>query len=281
MKIKVSPLLIIMAVMLCSLGFYNEFICYFISIVLHEFAHAQVALKLGYSLNVIKLMPHGASLTGSFEGVKRSDEILIALAGPLMNVVLAVVFIALWWLIPDTYFITEIFVISNISAAVFNILPVFPLDGGRVLLAFLSKWFKRDKIYFYMRITGVIAAGMFCVFFALSIIYKMNITFASVGIFVFLSSVFPDKSSKYQRLYAMAFRSEKIKNGLVVKEIMVKKTVTFLELTRLINGNYFHRFIITDENFKTLYVLTESELETLSLKCTDNTKVYEILSLKK
>ncbi len=277
MKIKISPLLIIMAAALCALGYYFEFIVYFITIVLHEMAHAQVAQKLGYSLNVMKLMPHGASLTGSFEGVRVADEILIALAGPLLNLLLAVFFVALWWLVPDLYTLTELFVLSNVSTALFNLLPVFPLDGGRALLAILSKWFKRSSVYTLMRITGAAAAAVFTGFFIYSLLNKLNITFASVGIFIFISTVFPDKNSKYQRLYAMAFRTEKIKNGLTVKEIMVRREATFLDLARLINGNYYHRFIITDESFRELARINESELETLSLKCAENIPVIDIV----
>ena len=197
-------------------------------------------------------MPHGASLTGAFESVKWSDEILIALAGPAINVVIAVVCVALWWIIPASYFFTEVIVTSNVCTAAFNMLPIFPLDGGRAALAFLSRKFKREKAYRILRIAGAAAALLFAALFVATMFTDMNFSFASIAVFIFVSTVFPDKNSKYQRLYSMAYRSKKLEKGLAVREIIVSGDATVLQALRMLNGNYFYRFTVTDKNFKSL-----------------------------
>ena len=130
----VSPLLIVMIAALIACGYVFDCIIYFSTIVLHELAHAEVSLRLGYSLDRFALMPYGASLKGEFEGVRAKDEILIAVAGPLFNVVVAVICTALWWLVPTSYAFTDRLVAANVFTALFNLLPIFPLDGGRALL---------------------------------------------------------------------------------------------------------------------------------------------------
>jgi len=264
---KISPLLIIMAVVFFLQGSGYLFISYMVAVLFHEFAHAEVAEKLGYRLRKLNLNPYGASLIGDFEGVKSRDEILIALAGPLTNIALITISIALWWIFPSSYFITQYFVTANIFIAFFNLIPVFPLDGGRVLLAALSLKMPRNKAYKKMRIFGFVVAGiMIGTFILFAVLGILNLTFAITGIFIFISSLIPDKSSYYQRVYSVALRSKNLKRGLVAREIVVGESVTILSLTRLLSSSYFTKFVIVDPNFKPLLKIDEFELERLSLE---------------
>ena len=81
-KFKISPLVFIFAAVMIILGNGLPLISYFVAVVMHEMAHAEVARRLGYALVGIKIMPYGASLTGNFEGVSPKDEFWIAVAGP-------------------------------------------------------------------------------------------------------------------------------------------------------------------------------------------------------
>jgi len=264
---KISPLLIIMAVVFFLQGSGYLFISYMVAVLFHEIAHAEVAEKLGYRLRKLNLNPYGASLIGDFEGVKPRDEIFIALAGPLTNIALIIISVALWWIFPSSYFITQYFVTANIFIAFFNLIPVFPLDGGRVLLAALSLRMPRNKAYRKMRIFGFIAAGlMISLFVVFALLGFINLTFAITGTFIFISSLIPDKSSYYQRLYSVALRSKNLKRGLIVREIIIGENATILSLTRLLSNTYFTNFIIVDSNFNVLLKINEFELERLSLE---------------
>lgn len=260
-KFRVSPLVFLFIAVMLYLGRGFSLVGYFVAVVLHEMTHAEVARRLGYALSGIKIMPYGASLTGDFEGVNRRDEILIAVAGPLCNVFLAVACIALWWLAPATYFFTEAFVLSNVFTALTNILPIFPLDGGRVLLAVMSRKRPRQKAYKIIRRFGFAACFVFMALFACSLYGGVNFTFALMALFVLAGTLFPDKNSKYQRLYSMAYRSEKIKHGLPVREVMVSQTLSLMALSKMLNGNYYHRFVIADERLSVVAVLSETKLE--------------------
>ncbi|MCL2555821.1 MAG: hypothetical protein FWE03_02215 [Firmicutes bacterium] len=266
LKFKISPLLIIMAAIFFLQNSGYLFISYMIAVIFHEFAHAEVANKLGYRLIKFNLNPYGASLIGEFESVKNRDEILIALAGPLANLALIIISVALWWVFPSTYFITLYFVTANIFISFFNLIPVFPLDGGRILLASLSLKMPRNIAYKRMRIFGfILSIFLITAFILFAIIGFLNLTFAITGVFVLLSSAFPDKSSYYQRLYSMASRSKNLKKGLITREILVSNTATILQLTKMLSGSYFTKFIIVDEKFNMLLKINEFELEKLSL----------------
>ena len=277
-KIKISPLVFVFAAVMVFWGYGFTLIGYFVAVVMHEMAHAEVARKRGYVLGKIKIMPYGASLTGEFEGMNCRDEFLIAIAGPLSNVFIAVLFTAVWWLAPAAYFFTEDFVFSNIFTALTNLLPIFPLDGGRAVLAIMSRKLPRQRAYRIVRLFGVIACLLFLALFALSLLYGVNLSFVLMAIFVLGGTLVPDKNSKYQRLYSMAFRSEKLKHGLHVRETMVSDSLSLHDLCKMLSGSYYQRFTVVNDRLQTVGTLTETELETYLLRFPPHTVLSDVYS---
>jgi len=265
-KFWISPLFIILAIIMISMGFGKYLLFNGIVLLVHEFSHAEMARRRGYQLNSFKLMPYGAALSGDFAGIKPTDEILIAIAGPISNLILAGSVAAFWWFAPNSYLYTQNLVYISLYFALFNLLPLYPLDGGRVLLAALSKKFSRPKIYKVLRIIGFIAGGIFAVLGFFLFYFTYNISLAIIAIFFFVSSAIPDKKTQYMRLYSMAGRSEKIKNGLVIKQVLVSSDTSILSLVKMLKTNYFFKFTVLDKNFKKLAEIDELELEKICLK---------------
>ena len=112
---------------------------YTLAMLLHECAHYIVATNRRYKCNNMQLSAFGAVLYGKFDQVNPTDSIAIALAGPCANVIVAVICLALWWIFPASYVFTETFFSANISMAFVNMLPCYPLDGGRVIVALWEK----------------------------------------------------------------------------------------------------------------------------------------------
>lgn len=104
----------------------------------HECAHAFVARRFGYRLDQIVLMPYGAVVSGDIAGMPAKEELLVCVAGPLANAVTALGFVALWWLYPETYPFTDTAAYVSVSLFLVNLLPAFPLDGGRILRILLK-----------------------------------------------------------------------------------------------------------------------------------------------
>ena len=263
------------------LGYGFELIYHLVAVVIHEFAHAEAAKRRGYCLETMKLTPYGASLTGRFENTRPGDEVFIALAGPVVNLIIAVALIAFWWVAPASYIYTEAFTAVNLATAAFNLLPVFPLDGGRVLLAALSCRFPRQTVYRYMRFAGFFAAILCAGLACFALVSSFNPSIALIAVFFFLSTVFPDHHSKYRRLYSMAYRREKLKKGMVVKEVMVSAETHLWQLLRQLNANYFYRFTVADDSLQTVGRITETELEVLAAKFGGEITAGEALSAGK
>jgi Zn-dependent protease/CBS domain-containing protein len=118
-------------------------LCFFASVLLHELSHALVAKYLGETVERITLFIFGGMAHMRDEPASARNEFLIAGAGPLASLALG----ALFWLTPQLFSVIShwpmwhsVFVylgFINLALAVFNLLPGFPLDGGRLLRAVL------------------------------------------------------------------------------------------------------------------------------------------------
>jgi len=115
----------------------------FVAVVLHELGHSVVAMRYGFPIESITLWILGgiAQLTDQPEDWKQ--ELFIAIAGPFVSIWLGIFSYAVFALLPDsleaTQFVFGYLALMNFVLAAFNLLPGFPMDGGRVLRALLAR----------------------------------------------------------------------------------------------------------------------------------------------
>lgn len=113
---------------------------FFLSIILHELGHSLVAVRLGVPVRAITLFVFGGVALLEKEPERPRDELAIAVAGPAVSLVLALVYYGAARAIPaETVFGSSVRWLAQINLALFafNLIPGFPLDGGRVLRAAL------------------------------------------------------------------------------------------------------------------------------------------------
>ncbi|ESP88623.1 CBS domain-containing protein [Candidatus Halobonum tyrrellensis] len=113
----------------------------FVSVLLHEFGHSLTAMHYGYDIDSITLWLFGG--VASFEELPEDwkQELVIAIAGPAVSFALGVLaFVALGFpLPPSATFVVGYLGVMNVVLGGFNLLPGFPMDGGRVLRALLAR----------------------------------------------------------------------------------------------------------------------------------------------
>ncbi|WP_254694306.1 site-2 protease family protein [Sulfitobacter sp. SK012] len=154
----------------------------FASLLLHEIAHSIVARHLGVTINSITLFIFGGIAELEAEPSSAGDEFWIALAGPVMSFCMAFgfwTFAQAAWLVFSSQVFVAVFSylgLVNLVLAIFNLVPAFPLDGGRVLRAYLwsrngdvlaaTKIVARSGIFFgyLLMVLGVMALFQGAVF---------------------------------------------------------------------------------------------------------------------
>lgn len=168
----------------------------------HELAHSFVAAKYGYRLDRVVLMPYGAVIEGDLGGISAKEELWVAVAGPLCNAATALLFVALWWLYPALYPFTETAFQLSLSTAVCNLLPAYPLDGGRVLLCALTKAFGARKARKAARVcTGIVAAVFLVAFGYFAATARFDFDLLIFPVFLFFGGVVSfGTAGRYEKL---------------------------------------------------------------------------------
>ncbi len=179
----------------------------FVCVVLHELGHSLVAQQFGVRVHDITLWPIGGVARLANMPKRPLAEFVITAAGPLVNLILALVFGALavvaigpqrlltmiatgrgWFRLLDAQnalSLLTLLTVQNLLLALFNLLPAFPLDGGRLLRSFLAALIPFRAA---TRAASYVGQGLAVVLVGLSFLPPFNFFLALVGAFVFLGA---------------------------------------------------------------------------------------------
>ncbi len=240
--VSVHPLFILFGVWYFLRGELFLFCAFTVVAVIHECGHAFYAARICCRLDSLRLLPCGAVVSGDIEGISLSDEIKLALAGPAVNAACAVLFVALWWVFPDTYPYTDVAAYASAGLAAVNLLPAYPLDGGRIAYCAAAK--KRGEGFarrFTLVLSLVVAAALL-VLFVFSCFLQPNFSVAFFAAFI-LFGAFDKRASRYRRirfdLNAAMKRGMEIKKVALSESCTVKKAISFLERGRYLEITVF------------------------------------------
>ena len=268
---RLHPLFLLVGFWYCLKGELFLFLLSALVAIQHECAHAFAAAKLGYRLNAIVLMPFGAVIDGDLHGISLKDEIFVAVCGPLCNLITAIFFIAIWWLHPTMYAFTDTACYSSLSIALVNLLPAYPLDGGRILKCLLAKHFlnrtteerkAEQKAYKICRwITLFFALFFFAAFFILHTKKTTNITLLAFGLFLLVGALgTQQKEAVYNKL---PIERPSLKKGVEIRRIAVLDSCPIKDTFRFLSRGCFLVLEVYDENENHLFNLTQTELSLL------------------
>ncbi len=243
LKFSLHPLFILFGIYFAFTGKVFSFLVYTLCAVIHEIGHYVQSEKLGYALNKIVLMPYGAIIKGDIDGVRYKDEILISLAGPFYNFIIAVFCVALWWVFPDVYPYTDIIVTANLALLIINLLPCYPLDGGRFLLATLSLFISRKTARKIVKGLGVTFALIILGLFIYSIFTLINFTLLFFACFMLVGVFSSGVQCEYIKIY-QNLTYEKPTSPKLVKKIVVSGDSEIRRLYDIINCEYYYEILV-------------------------------------
>jgi Zn-dependent protease/predicted transcriptional regulator len=165
----------------------------FACIVAHELAHAKAAQRFGLQIKGITLFIFGGVAEMAEEPPTAHSEFVVAIAGPLASIALGIVFAAftilgnqLAWPI-SVVGVLQYLAFINFIVVLFNMVPAFPLDGGRVLRSALWKW--KNNLRWATRVTSAIGSGFGIVLIALGVLSFLGGNFIG-GVWWFLIGMF-------------------------------------------------------------------------------------------
>ena len=255
----------------------------FLSILLHEMAHSVVARVFGMEIKGITLWLLGGVAELADEPPHPKAEFLMAIAGPIMSVALAGLFLVSGSL--TAQFVDGAPAVAifrylgslNLILAIFNLFPAFPLDGGRIMRAALWSW-KGDQ-YWATRVAarvgssfgfGLMALGVFSAFTGGGF---GGLWWILLGMFIRFSA----DASLYQ------LRARRALEGVAVSDFMTREPISAppdITITRLINDwvykHSFEFFPVVDEE-KLVGCVSLMEIKQVPMDHRDKVTVRDIM----
>jgi Zn-dependent protease len=230
----------------------------FLSIVFHEFWHSMVARRYGLPMKGITLFIFGGVAEMEDEPQNAKTELLMAIAGPISSVVLGGIFLLLGWAMMMAEGLGPVAGVLrylgwlNFILAAFNMLPAFPLDGGRVLRSIL--WSIRGDLRWSTRIASAIGSGMGMLLIVLGLLTFISGGFIA-GIWYFLIGMFirgAAEMSYRQVILRRALGGEPVSHFMQTDPVTVPPATSVRDLV----NDYFYRY-----HYKMFPVTTDGHLE--------------------
>jgi len=257
-KFKIHPLFYIFGLYYAITGKIFIFLIYTITALVHEIGHLLQAEKLGYSMQNITLMPYGAVISGNISGLKFKDETLLALGGPLLNLIVALFFTALWWVFPDIYAFTDIVVTANLTIALVNFIPAYPLDGGRILFSMLAVKLGESKAAKIVRGAGFVFFIALIGLFAYSCFTEINISILFFAIFILAGLSSKYRETPYIRIFNLS--KNRLERGIQIKRYAVSKMTPIKKIINIIDADCYAEITVFDNNGNKIAVFNQTQL---------------------
>jgi Zn-dependent protease/predicted transcriptional regulator len=240
----------------------------FFSIIVHEFSHSLVARKYGVPMKGITLFIFGGVAEMGEEPSSAKVEFMMAVVGPLSSILIALIFYGFYSLGKQGGISAPIIGVVgylgwiNAILAAFNLLPAFPLDGGRILRSIL--WGAKKNLRWATYISSRIGAGFGILLIVLGVVQVFRGNFIG-GMWWFLIGMFLQGAAKtsYQQLITRrALEGEPISRFMKTDPVTVSPTISLEQLVEdYIYKYHFKMFPVVEDSHRILGCITTKHVK--------------------
>ncbi len=261
------PLFVIIMLGSVLTGYFHELFTLFILVIVHELGHVVAARGFGWTVREVKLLPFGGVAEVEEAGVAPiREEIAVALAGPLQNVWMG---FAAWccgqlglWEPGWAEYIWK----ANLMLGLFNLLPIYPLDGGKLLQATLSR-----SINYYRTLVWTVRMSL-CFSIGMLIVAMLpllegdgiQLNLMIVAAFLLVSNWTYSRNLPYVFYRFLLHRSHAAMNSLArgktATPLIVDGTQSVLSVARLFYRGHYHLIYLVGAHGTGVQVLPEQAI---------------------
>lgn len=242
MRFFIHPVFIVVGALAVFYAATYFFLALVAAVVLHELSHALAAKCFGAVPQSITLTPFGGAVNIQARFLTPRQRCLVLLAGPSASLLLALFFGVMVWLFPVAFVFLEYLVAANFLVGIMNIVPIFPLDGGKALALVV----KPKYILFCSNLVFVLILVVALI--------KFNFGFIAFAVVALLQINWEYRASTYRDKLC---RGTTPKIGKFAKRAVLSTTTIFAAY-KMIDQRHPTEFVVTDLGNAVFY---ESDLE--------------------
>lgn len=249
-------------------GYFIEIITLFGIVLIHELGHLFAAKSYGWTIREVKLLPFGGVVeVEEAGGIPASEEAWVAIAGPLQNMWMA---LAAWgcgqlglWDKEWAAYVCQ----ANIMIGLFNLLPIHPLDGGKLLQAVLSYFVNYYKMLVW---TARVSMGLSAAMIIGSLLpwimdnNGIQLNMCIVGIFLFMTNWTYNRHVPFIFYRFLMHRQRLVervmKAGELASPIVVSGRQSIWSVARLFRRERYHVIYMSEPGAGTLRLLPEQKI---------------------
>jgi Zn-dependent protease/CBS domain-containing protein len=256
----------------------------FFSIIAHEFCHSLVARKSGMPMKGITLFIFGGVAEMGEEPPSAKAEFLIAVVGPLSSIAIAAIFYGInqvgaasGWS-PAINGVVGYLAMINGLLAVFNLVPAFPLDGGRILRSALWGW--KGNLRWATRISSTIGSGFGIFLIIMGFVRILSGNFIG-GMWLGLIGLFIQNAAKmsYQQLITRrALEGEPLKRFMKTDPVTVPDSITVDQLVEDYIYRYHFKMFPVVNSHKLVGCITTKEVKEIPREDWNRKTVGEVVN---
>lgn len=262
------PLFVLVMIGSVATGYFAELITLFLIVLVHEIGHVVVARSFGWHVREVKLLPFGGVAEIEEAGsMPAGQDALVAIAGPLQNLWMGLAAWGCgqlgWW---DPVWAEYVWK-ANLMIGLFNLLPIYPLDGGKLLQAAFSYSFN----YFTMmkwtaRISLVLSSAMIA--FSLVIAFRsdagIQLNLLVVGLFLWMSNWTYYRNIPYLFVRFLMHRDRvavrQLSRGSLADPIIVSSKEPIISVVRLFWREKYHLIYVMEHGGRIGKVIPEEHV---------------------
>jgi len=279
-RIKLNAFFILFLFASYFAGWLHQSIVLFTSVILHELGHVMAAKKLGIKVIEVELMPYGGVVRmEELSKLGGTSEAVVSAAGPAASLVLALA----GSLLRGYGKVFDLALRYNLIICIFNLLPIIPLDGGKIarnLLNFFMGYRQSTRI---LTLAGKAAALLLLIYNIYTLaIGGRSAALIIAAVFIYIGAVKEEKLSSYFCL----FTGNNSKNALIYRNHIKKRFIKVradMQIKMVIN-NFSPVTLcyvqVLDADGKTRQILSEDDIMEGLLKYGYDGKIGQIINIE-
>ncbi|WP_372998162.1 M50 family metallopeptidase [Lutispora sp.] len=258
MRIKINISFILFLFISTYLGFWQNALVIFFSVLLHELGHIIIAKFFNIQVLEIQLYPFGGiAYTENISKYGGRIELFVALGGPFISMLIAIAF----YFFGKHLSLSSTIIKYNTALFLFNLVPALPLDGGSIVRnLLLSKHSYKCATKFMTRSGKILSILILLYNISLILNRQITISYMTVAFFIFLGALREEKNCSY--IYLLNRNNKKVKrlHNLHVRQLNVSEETYIRSIVEQFSPGNICRVMVFNEKGEVVKELCEADI---------------------